>query len=364
MTEGQQKIPDTNSPSSDEGNAPEDLLQLLRRKEGNWVQWGQACQQLQKAKYTPQTIFEETGFEPIQQNQIIVAAQVYKTMVQAEVSEAVRSHFEHRGSDILYELRVLNQEERATAAEVVHRHTLDAEGTKNVVKAMKEFSYLSSPPEGFTDCPGDAVAYQCWKLARQQADLQARSRLIARGLRFADSLDARQQLEKLLTDFTIEPTRPAPHLPVYRLESTQDLPRILPVAGKFPLKVGDFKTVPLIEEIPPFQMVKFAGEGAWVAIPGWQAILSAEDPVAILCDSNQLPLPPSAKVEEVLVTIDRSQRQWTPDSYFVFAQDEELKLAWFETKPPHTLLGKVILVLRPKKIFDENVSLDPWQIDE
>jgi len=32
---------------------------------------GGTCQQLQKAGYTPQGIFEETGFEPIQQNQII-----------------------------------------------------------------------------------------------------------------------------------------------------------------------------------------------------------------------------------------------------------------------------------------------------
>ena len=51
----------------------EELLRSLRQKEGTWVEWGKACQQLQKAGYNPQRIFEETGFEPIQQNQIIVA---------------------------------------------------------------------------------------------------------------------------------------------------------------------------------------------------------------------------------------------------------------------------------------------------
>jgi len=56
-------------------NAEELLRSLRQNKEPD--QWGRACQQLQKAGYTPQGIFEETGFEPIQQNQIIVAAQVH-----------------------------------------------------------------------------------------------------------------------------------------------------------------------------------------------------------------------------------------------------------------------------------------------
>ena len=39
------------------------LLLMLRRKERNWVEWGKACQQLQKAGLKPQEIFEATGFE-------------------------------------------------------------------------------------------------------------------------------------------------------------------------------------------------------------------------------------------------------------------------------------------------------------
>ena len=46
-----------------------DLLQMLRRKEQTWVDWGHACQKLQRSGYNSAQIFEETGFEPIQQNQ-------------------------------------------------------------------------------------------------------------------------------------------------------------------------------------------------------------------------------------------------------------------------------------------------------
>ncbi len=47
------------------------------------------------------------------------------------------------------------------------------------------------------------VAYYFAKLARQQKDIQERSRLIAKGLKFVKSAAARSELEQLLTDFTV-----------------------------------------------------------------------------------------------------------------------------------------------------------------
>ena len=89
------------------------LLLMLRRKEGSWVGWGKACQQLQKSGLNPQEIFEATGFEPIQQNQIIVGAQVFDSMMSVGVAAATETHYQRVGSDSLYELRILSQEDRA-----------------------------------------------------------------------------------------------------------------------------------------------------------------------------------------------------------------------------------------------------------
>ena len=136
---------------------------------------------------------------------------------------------------------------------------------REIAKAVKEFSRLSKQPEGFTDHPGDAIAYQVWKSARQKADLQERSRLIAKGLRFAHSDSARKQIEQLLMDFTVVPATPAPRQPVYRQDSDEDLPRVLPVVGKLPLAAADLKAVPMIEETEPFGMVQFSGTGVWVS---------------------------------------------------------------------------------------------------
>jgi hypothetical protein len=222
-------------PQADSGDVNvKELLLLLRRKESNWVEWGQACQQLQKAGYSSQAIFEETGFEPIQQNQVIVASQVYATLEKVGISDAVRSRFERTGSDSLYELRILTQPERAAAAEFIVARNLDSEGAREVAKAVKEFSRRGSPPQGFSNHPGDAVAYGYWRSAREHNDLQERSRLIARALMFAHTQAARQQIEKLLTESVGGKQRHAPRFPFYRLEAEEGVPRLVLVAGQLP----------------------------------------------------------------------------------------------------------------------------------
>ncbi len=343
----------------------EALTLQLRRKKGTWVSWGRACQTLQKAGRSPQVIFEDTGFEPIHQNQLIVAAQVYDSVMKAEVSEAVRSHFTDRGSDLLYEIRVLSQEDRARAAVFALDHSLDTEAMKDVVKALKEYGYRKQLPSHFTETTGDAVAYHYWKLARQQSELQARSRLIAQGLRFAASPTARQQIEKLLTDFSVVKSRPAPSLPVYRLESEGELPYLIPVAGALPLSPEEFQAVPVTVPEEPFGIVKFSGTGAWAPIPGWQVILQAEDPIGILAQPHQIPnvTNPNSK-EQVLLVVDRGQRNWDDMSYFLSTDGTTVTLQWLDTEPTVKILGRLVLVLRPKHILDENYTRELYQFEE
>ncbi|BAY19672.1 hypothetical protein NIES21_55370 [Anabaenopsis circularis NIES-21] len=356
--------PNAHNPDTTGNDNAQELLRKLRQKQGNWVEWGTAIATLQKSGHNPQEIFEATGFEPIQQNQVMVGAQVYNSIEKFGASAAARSHYSTRGSDVLYELRLLTHEERAAAAELTFIHKVDLDGAREVAKAIKDYSWLRNLPEGFSAHVGDAVAYQAWKLARQNSDLAERSRLIAKGLRFAHSDSARKQLEQLLVDFTVVPKRPAPLLPFYRFDSEDELPRILPVVGKFPLTPQDLQAVPFITASEPFQIVKFAGEQAWVPLPGWQVLLNAEDPVVVLANSDRLPNQPKNRQEEVLIVVDRAQRQWDASSYFVVEQAGELDIQWLETEPDISILGKVIVIVRPKRIFDEEVTKEPWLIDE
>ena len=355
----------SSDPSANQPVDVDTLVTQLRRKEGSWVEWGKACKILQKSGMPPQTIFENTGFEPTQQNQVIVAAQVYDSIVAAQAPAAVQTHFQQRGSDILHELRILTQRDRARAAELALTQGLDADTIKEAAKALKEYSYFKELPTGFADTAGDAVAYHYWKLARQQSDLAMRSRLIAQALRFATSPSARQQIETLLTDFTVVKSRPAPTLPTYRLETDTELPLIIPLAGELPLSTDDFQAVPVIVPEAPFGIVKNQGPAAWTPIPGWQVILQAEDPVGILAKPHQLPnVQNPNNPETVLLVIDRSQREWDDDSYFLIDQGGKIAVEWFSEATTLKLLGKLLVVMRPKRILDENYTRELMQFEE
>jgi hypothetical protein len=342
----------------------EEIWRSLLHKEGSWVEWGKNCQKLQKAGINPQIIFEKTGFQTSQQNLVIVASQVYESLVKANLSEALLTYFQGPRSDVLYELRVLNQEQRASASELAYSKKLDVDEARNLVKAVQEVSRLSQLPPEFSDHPGDAVAYQCWKRARQKKELQERSRLIARGLKFAHSVSAREAIEKLLSDFTIIPTHSAPLLPLYRIETETELPRIIPVVGSFPLTREILEKTPRLTTGENFSIVEVSGAGNFVPIPGWQAIFKAIDPVAMICQGSQLPQPLDNPLEEVLVIVDREIKTWNPNSYYLIEQQENLAFQWFEEQPTINLLGQIILVIRPKKILDENNLLEPWQMDD
>jgi hypothetical protein len=359
MTEHPQ---DTSLKLSDEEAS--ELLRSLLHKEGTWIDWGKKCLQLQKAGYPSQIIFEQTGFQSSQQNLIVVAAQVYDSLLQANLTEEILAYVRGPRSDVLYEFRILNQEQRAAAVELAYQRRLDADEAKDAAKAIQDFSRLSQVPAEFTKRAGDAVAYQCWKRARQIKDLQERSRLIAKGLKFAQSVTAREAIERLLSDFTMTSSRSAPLLPLHRLEQEEELARVVPVVGRWPVTRQALESVAAIAVEEPFGLISYGGSGMMVPLPGWQAILKAIDPVVLLCNTEQLPINLSGRVEEVLVILERAIAQWDVNSYFLVEREGNLIFQWFEEAPTIPLLGQIILVLRPKRILDENNLIEPWQMDD
>jgi hypothetical protein len=360
--------PVANLPTDSEG-----LLKLLRHKEGTWVQWGIACQMLQKMGENSLAIFENTGFEPVQQNQIVVASQVYASLKAGEAADIVLAHFEQKGSDILNELRVLNQSERVAMATFALEKNLDVLEAKDVVKAIKEASNLANLPQGFTRHPGDAVVLQILKASQGKIDPQERTRLIARGLRFAHGEKARAAIERLLMDMSAPAAKKAPNLPNFRYDGEDSIPRILAVVGTLPMSVDALISAPKVEELAPFGMVKASIQTTWATLPGWFVVHQAQDGVVVYCNTDTLQASINQEVlssirdraEDILVLIDRAEREWDEDSYFAIAgENGNLKFAWFDSQPEVELLGKITLTLRPKRFFDEEASKDRWQFEE
>ncbi|MGB5715341.1 MAG: RuBisCO accumulation factor 1, partial [Waterburya sp.] len=255
------------------------------------------------------------------------------------------------------------QKQRVDAGLLAYNKRIDIDEARLVSKAIKDVCRMSQLPTAFTNHPGDWVAYLSWKRAKAQKDLQQRSRLIAQGLKFAHSATTRKAIEELLSDFSVVKNVSEPLLPLYRLELEEELPRIVPLAGSHPLNMEEIATVEQVEIQQPFSYIKANG-GAYIPIPGWQVVLKAKDPIGYFCPSNILPKYLGGNVEEVLVILDRAIKDWDANSYFVVEIEEKLELRWFETKPEAPIVGQLVLILRPKKILDEDNITEPWQMDD
>ncbi|MBF2098295.1 MAG: hypothetical protein IGQ88_07975 [Gloeomargaritaceae cyanobacterium C42_A2020_066] len=338
------------------------VVQQLRRKEGTWVAWGLGCAQLQKAGHRPEAIFEQTGFEPALQNQLVVAAQVYQSL-QDLGTPALLEHYQTRGNETLYELRLLSQTQRVAVATLALHKGLDSLAVREVVKAVRERSQFKAPAE-FTDLPGDAVAFQCWRLVRQQDDLAKRSQLIARGLAFAQSESARSVLEKALLALTAAPAPKAPLLPLYRLEAVTEQPRIVPLAGRPPLTPETWAAVPTCSPEGVFGVLSVSAASQWVALPQWQALRQATDPVAVVGVGADLPGDTLDPTEPVLLVVDRANRVWDTLGYSFVETAGRLTVRWLPEAPEQPLFGRVVVVVRAPRILDEQVIKEPWQLEE
>ena len=179
---------------------------------------------------------------------------------------------------------------------------------------------------------------------------------------FAHSQSARNQIEKLLTELTAPPQRSAPALPVYRMEADEELPRTFPVAGKFPLETSILATVPTVEGLDAFQITHNNWTGGWVSLPGWKVLTSAAEPVGIIAPIDTLPAL-VGQPKESIVVLDRSVTEWDEFNYFAIDRDGLLAIEWFESPPTIPILGKLVLILHPKRPIEVGDTKDLWEIE-
>jgi hypothetical protein len=334
---------------------PTALLQVLQNPDRSWLDCGSACQNLHSHGYSPQEIFTAVGCAPEKQQQWQVAIQVYASLERGCAPAPVLRHFGQAHCDVLCAFADLSQLDRVHAATLAVAKHLSVDEAYSVAQAIQDFAHMPHPPEGFSTHAGDAVAYQCWQLAQQQSDLPERSGLIARGLRFAHSDTARQQLQTLLCESSHLVFSEAPEVPFCQVNTLLEWPRMMPFVGRFPLDSTDFAAVPPMESKDPFPMVMYTGEGAWVSVPRWSMICQAQDPVGFGCQSDDFPRRPgeyARSTEEtgpdVLVIIDRAQRSWKVNHYFVVADGEQTRIDWSLEPLALPLLGQVICVTQAK----------------
>ncbi|GFH09438.1 uncharacterized protein HaLaN_04578, partial [Haematococcus lacustris] len=277
--------------------APQDMMNRLRARAGKWHQLAKMLPLLAKAGYDNTTVDEMTGITPVLQVRRKVAEWMYDTLVASgKLSPELLASFDSRGEDMLYPFRNLTQEMREAAAEYVVQQNYDATACEVLARSMKEWERRPVERTGFTDHPGDCMAFKYLRDALECTKVEEAEKKMQQALSVAVTDDARARLyeaqQMLLGDAPETPSSgpedardrsPTASLTILRLE-LEDLGfRPIPVLGELgTASPSDLDAAPRTSQEGVFGIFSIQSRATahrWVALPQWKALAMMQVPV-------------------------------------------------------------------------------------
>ncbi|KAM3282622.1 rubisco accumulation factor 1.1, chloroplastic [Capsicum chacoense] len=361
-------------------------LEVLANRLGLWFEYAPLISALFNEGFTPATLEELTGITGVEQNRLVVGAQVLESLVESNVDKETLAYFDTGGSELLYEIRLLNARQRADAARFSVRNGFDAKQAQDVARAMKDYprrrmEYRWDKFDG--DSPGDCLAFWLFRLAQEHAAAgaeESRVDAMEKALEVVESESGRNVLVQELQGKEVAKESvvdDALTVPLVRLkfgevaESTTVV--VLPVCKaeqrEFELEAAPWECVGVGE----FGVVEADKDWRrWVVLPGWQPIAGLErGGVAVAFKSGKfLPWREKRKYKEepVLVVTDRGRKEVALDDGFYLvlgvgngSGDEGLKVErglTLKEMGVNKSLGMVLLVVRPPRWDDEDQLVD------
>ncbi|MQM20496.1 hypothetical protein Taro_053518 [Colocasia esculenta] len=367
-----------------------DRLAVLGNRMGLWFEYAPLIPTLSQDGFTPPSIEELTGINGVEQNCLIVAAQVRDSLVSSEFDKDFLSYFDVGGAELLYELRFLNATQRVAAAMQVVERRLDPKGAQDLARAVKDFPKRRDE-EGWEcfkgDSPADCLAYTYFRLSREAIADSERRAALERALEAAETEEARRRIEEELekkgeqSDGEGVDEVSGVRVPVVRLrygevaESTSVV--VLPVCDAAEGEEG-VVTAPACRPEGDFGVVTAdKAWKRWVVLPGWQPVLAMGKGggVAVaFADARALPWRTNRweKKEPLLVVADRGRKEVVEadgfylvsrvggagDAWGPLAVDRGSKLLELDVKEA---LGTIVLVVRPPKDeVDNQLPDEDW----
>ncbi|XP_024536106.1 rubisco accumulation factor 1.1, chloroplastic-like [Selaginella moellendorffii] len=353
--------------------SPEQQLEIVRERRGQWHDYGKHIPGLMRSGYTPASLDEATGLTGVEQNQIVVACQVRDTLISTGMDAKSLEFFDFDvgGAAILYELRILSAPQRRVAAEyVIERAMGDSKAARDVARALKDFERRKREfgREFFSSDPGDCLAFWWYRQSKELKDGE-REDALRKALEFATSKSARSLLSSSLGEkdpvekqaLAGKEEKPAKMVSVVRLEYGE-------TAGLVMLPVAD----PDASSIKAAPSGGALGEGAfrihrsstawrgWVPLPGWKPVLAAVSPITILFpDARELRLQRKKSddpSEELLLLVDKGTVSEIKAGSIYLVASGGGGLSLESGKDLHEgleVLGEVLLALSPPGGSDE-----------
>ncbi|KAJ0015222.1 hypothetical protein Pint_20419 [Pistacia integerrima] len=361
-------------------------LEVLANRLGLWFEYAPLIPTLYQEGFPPPSVEESTGISGVEQNRLVVAAQVRDSLVESNTDPEVLAFFDTGGAELLYEIRLLSASQRAAAARFLVENNCDAKGAQDLARAMKDFPRRRGEiaREKFNYVlPGDCLSFMYYRQSKEHKNpSEERTSFLELALQAAESDEAKKLIERELQGEIEEKDEKEVkiedrvHVPVVRLkigevsEATSVV--VLPVCR------GEEKEKGISEA--PFEcrsegefgvVAAEKGWNRWVVLPGWEPVVGLGNGGVVVSFSDARVLPWRVnrwyKEEAILVVADRSRKAVEVDEgfYLVQLEDGELKVERglaLKERGVEESLGTVVLVVRPpKEEIDDQLSDDDWE---
>lgn len=361
-------------------------LAVLRDRMGQWYEYAPLIAALNRDGFMPASIEEATGISGVEQNRLVVAAQVRDSLLDEAVAfpaDLVPCFDSHGAPELLYELRFLTARQRADAARHAIDRGLDARGARDVARAMKDFPYRRAE-EGWDAfdgaSPGDCLAFWRFRQSREAIAVEDCVAELERALQVAETDSARARLEVDLErakrraageDVDQDEDDPAsrPGVPVVRLQygeiAEASTVLLLPV-------VREKDGVAAVDAAPRRSSTDVdlgivevdKGWARWAVLPGWGPVAEAADEAVVveLADGRALPWR-SAEEEKVLVIADRRVTEVAEEGLYILEKEGRLVVERGKSLAEQgvaTAAAEVVMVVRPPKEVDDMISDEEW----
>ncbi|XVF06378.1 hypothetical protein REPUB_Repub06bG0043100 [Reevesia pubescens] len=361
-------------------------LDVLANRLGLWFEYAPLISSLYQEGFSPPSIEEITGISGVEQNRLIVAAQVRESLIQSKTDENVVSFFYTGGAELLYEIRLLSATQRAESARFLVENRLDAKGAQDLARAIKDFPRRKTD-KGWRsfdyNLPGDCLSFMYYRQSREHKNpSEQRTAALKQALEVAVSESAKKEVLEELQGGEDEKEEKEDDLecgvrvPVVRMRFGEVAEATSVVV--FPVCNGEEKDREILEAPlecrsgGDFGVVEAEkGWKRWVVLPCWEPVAGLRNGGVVVAFGDARVLPWKAnrwyKDEPILVLIDRNRKEveFNDGFYLVTVDGGGLKvdrgssLKEMEVKES---LGTVVLVVRPpKQETDDLLSDEDWE---
>lgn len=266
---------------------PESAAQLIRARAKPWFELAKLLMAMERSGWNSSKIAEATDLDPRMQNTWKTASSVYFSL-QADPAfdKELLPYFATEVSpDILAEVRILPSDQRSSAAAFVATHSFQVMQARELSRAIKDWRFRLEGRTGFSNTPGDALAFKYWRDANE---LKKKGEILAKienALKVAETEPAIRKLKAFANSLLEEdaPTQDQPTASVIELEQQDMSFTQVSMAGLLgEVSAKEVADAPNPPSTGLFGICRPPNDTKWAILPRWPALQRAVQATCVL----------------------------------------------------------------------------------